>query len=428
MRARIARAVFLALLLIPSAAAARTWHVLPDGSGDAPTIQAAIDSSTDGDLVELADGTYRGEGNRDIVLAGKAITVRSASGDPGLCVLDCEGAESEPHRGFSFGAVSKGEAALEGITITNGWIAAEPYGGAVLCEGGSAPRIRSCVFAGNRGTGVACVDRSSPSLDGCVFSENAGWRGGGLCGREASPDVRGCSFSGNTSEWGGGAFYGHVGRPVFTDCEFVENESETGGAFLLLPGTMCECVDCLFLDNTGGDGGGIWALMCSTSVEGCVFAGNSAFGSAGAITTGKMSFTRIAGCTFWRNGGSDGQLLCGELETTIENTIIAYGTRGPAIAVAGIVSLSCSDLFGNPGGDWVGGLEDQCGVEGNLSADPLLCDPEGGDFTLRSDSPCLPGNHPDGADCGLIGALGEGCTGPTAARQTSWGAVKTLFR
>ena len=38
------------------------------------------------------------------------------------------------------------------------------------------------------------------------------------------------------------------------------------------------------------------------------------------------------------------------------------------------------------------------------SADLLFCDAENGDYTLDACSPCLPGNHPDGVDCGLIGA------------------------
>ena len=67
--------------------------------------------------------------------------------------------------------------------------------------------------------------------------------------------------------------------------------------------------------------------------------------------------------------------------------------------------FSCCDVHGNAGGDWVGCIADQDGINGNFSADPLCCNDEGGDFTLRSDSPCLPGRHPDGEDCGLGGEL-----------------------
>jgi predicted outer membrane repeat protein len=58
----------------------RTWRVNPEGTGDAPTIQAAIDSALDHDTVMLAPGVYAGEGNRDIHFQAKSIVVRSQAG------------------------------------------------------------------------------------------------------------------------------------------------------------------------------------------------------------------------------------------------------------------------------------------------------------------------------------------------------------
>ena len=34
--------IALAALLLPALTSARTWHITPDGTGDAPTIQAGI--------------------------------------------------------------------------------------------------------------------------------------------------------------------------------------------------------------------------------------------------------------------------------------------------------------------------------------------------------------------------------------------------
>ena len=60
----------------------------------------------------------------------------------------------------------------------------------------------------------------------------------------------------------------------------------------------------------------------------------------------------------------------------------------------------------------------------NFSADPLFCDPDNGDFTIRSNSPCAP---PGVTGCGLIGALGVGC-GPVSVEPLSWGGIKGKYR
>ncbi len=90
------------VLLLSTSALSRIWAVQPDGAGDAPTIRAAIDSVSGGDFIELADGTYTGEGNRDLNNHEKSIFIRSASGNPAACIIDCEGSESDPHTGISF--------------------------------------------------------------------------------------------------------------------------------------------------------------------------------------------------------------------------------------------------------------------------------------------------------------------------------------
>ena len=78
-----------------AAAAADTIHVNADGSGDYPTIQAAIDAADDGDTVVLGHGTYTGEGNRDLDFKAKAITVRSLDPSADDCmhqtIIDPEG-------------------------------------------------------------------------------------------------------------------------------------------------------------------------------------------------------------------------------------------------------------------------------------------------------------------------------------------------
>ena len=75
-------------------------RVEADGTGDQPTIQAALVVAFDGDIVELGDGVFRGLGNREVRFLGKDVTLLSASGNPETCVIDCQGSPANPYRAF----------------------------------------------------------------------------------------------------------------------------------------------------------------------------------------------------------------------------------------------------------------------------------------------------------------------------------------
>ena len=114
----------------------------------------------------------------------------------------------------------------------------------------------------------------------------------------------------------------------------------------------------------------------------------------------------------------------------IQNTIIAFSTHGEAIGSQGppgsaSAYVKCSDLYGNPGGDWVGCVVGQGAAYGNFSLDPLFCALTYGDYSLSEGSPCL-----DPHACSTVGALGAGCsvqTGVEAEREvrTTWGTAKS---
>ena len=71
--------VLMALLGSSGVAAASTFFVAADGSGDFGTIQEAIWACADGDSVALGDGVFRGNWNRLIDFLGLGITLHSLS-------------------------------------------------------------------------------------------------------------------------------------------------------------------------------------------------------------------------------------------------------------------------------------------------------------------------------------------------------------
>ena len=125
----------------------------------------------------------------------------------------------------------------------------------------------------------------------------------------------------------------------------------------------------------------------------------------------------------------DTVLMTHKLSTNKEQTAmikrcIVAGTTGQVCN--GAPTLSCCNLFGNSSGDAI------CGVDGggNFSANPQFCaaDPAATlNPLLQADSPCAPGNHPGGADCGLIGAGPVGCS-TVAAHLRTWSEIKRLYQ
>jgi len=167
---------------------------------------------------------------------------------------------------------------------------------------------------------------------------------------------------------------------------------------------------------------------CNPSFTSCTFHGNATSGLGGGCYFYYYSSTTMTECTFVGNSAQAGGGLYFIMPTNpvISETIIAFSPDGEAVFYpdgGSFADLYCCDFFGNAAGDWIGGISNQLGVNGNISEDPLFCDPDLGDFTLRNDSPCAPDNN----DCGvLIGAWPVGCS-TSAQSSRSWGHVKALY-
>jgi len=194
------------LALGGTAVAQQLIYVDDDDPADFKTIQAAIDDAKDGDVVVVKPGTYTGDGNRDIDFKGKAITVRSENG-PENCVIDCDGTESDPHRGFYFHNGEGVDSVVQGFTITNGYGQKEQFGdylwsfgGGIYCIG-SGPSISNCIITGNsaiQGAGIFAWKNSSIKISNCSIKGNLG-RGGIYCWRNTTTTIIDCVISSNES-------------------------------------------------------------------------------------------------------------------------------------------------------------------------------------------------------------------------------------
>lgn len=348
---------FAILMLLPvGAAGAATIHV----PGDQPTIQAGVDAAAAGDTVLLDPGLYFGDGNRDIDFAGKNLVVRSRDDDPATCIIVCQGHQYDPHRGFVFRSGETAQSRVQGLTIRDGWGLAvggdvvTGGGGAILCENGSSPVIANC------------------RLTQCVSE----YHGGALAAHEAGPTLLDCRIDHNECGGSGGGVYSYA-------------YANTGGSVTLS--------GCLLEGNTPyGEGGGAYLHCADPLVYECVVVGNThtglQMGSSGTILN-----STITGNEFGVAG----------FGVSVENTLITFNQvalddyLAEAIRL-GATTFLCNNVYGNTELSWHPDFEYQVGVDGNISCDPLFCDPDNWDFHLAPDSPCLD------SVCGRIGALGAG--------------------
>jgi len=402
-RTRVFVCIALALAPILTPAPGATVYVVdPFGTGDFPTIQAALDGCTHGDVIELTAGVFQGEGNRDLDFHGKAVLLCAQGGRPGDCVIDCQGSETEPHRGFHFHSGEGPDAAVHGILIANGWAW---QGGGVWCEGTASPSFNECIFSANQAnTGGGVYVDETAFFTGCTFEDNeATWSGGGV-NAHGRAELRNCAFQGNRATHGGG-LYLYWSDASIDACTFIDNEATGGGG-----GAHCEMPStptftrCTLAGNTAGyNGGGVNVEVdCTPIFSACTFAGNGA-PNGGGLRTGSLCSARLG------------------------NTLIAFSVSGAgAVCQENETEFTCCDLYGNAGGDWVGEIATQYGVSGNIQADPLFCDPALGDYRLDAASPCAPFSPPN-PECDLIGAWPVGC-GTTPVEIITWGGLKQLFR
>jgi len=249
MRTVVFQTILLSFLCV-SVVHAGKCHVVPGGTGDAPTIQAGIDLVAEGDTVLLADGVFQGSGNRDVEFGGKAITVRSESGNAKTCIIDCQ----DSGRGFWFRHGEAADSRLEFVSIINGTAV---LGGAISCEMGSSPVIEGCILSGNTswyGGGIGCSFYSSPTISGCTITGNeSSWMGGaGIhCDTNCSPTVVNCMISDNNSMLAAGIASWYSSHPLIVNSTLCRNSAIAGGAIHVLNSTAT-VRECVIAFNTDG--------------------------------------------------------------------------------------------------------------------------------------------------------------------------------
>jgi hypothetical protein len=450
-----AQLLSLAVLMVTAAFPARgAQHVVrPDGLGDFPTIQDAVNAALEGDEILLENGRFAGPGNRDIVFVGKDLVLRSLNGAP-ACTLDSGGSPGDPHRALRFSWGETPATRVDGITIIGGYVSGafpQNGGGGILVTTSSSPTIVNCIFDGNIagfqgfGAGLLAYDDCDVTIADCIFRNgDSGWYAGGFTLRLNSDGiVDRCLVIDNHSIHGGGGISITNSDALVTDCIFVRNVTDEvdGGGVLVKAGARPIFTRCVFAGNRASYGGGIGLgnLPEVTMIE-CLFEGNIATVAGGAIDLDQEpSILHLQNCTLVNNSAPNLalQIFVSENATfTMHNSIVrgVCGSTDQAWCHPSAVFEADCNLF-QGGEEAIGGIGKIVYGPGNRDLDPLFCGPKDcesiaypvGDWTIDALSPAAP----PGGECGWIGAYPVGCSSTPAGVEfeaTTWGQLKNRYR
>mgnify|MGYP001275688998 CR=1 FL=1 len=241
-------------------------------------IQDAIDMSSNGDIILVANGVYAAGGKSvtgiltNRIAIDKAVTVQSVDGPEVTIILGYQSQGPDDDSSPVRCAYLADGAVLNGFTCMNGSARNtsdpnEATGGAVWCASTNA-------FVFN------CILRSN-----VVVNSLEGIGGGAYSGTLSN-----CVLEGNSAVGGGGAAHS-----VLIDCRLERNVASRfgGGAFnsILKNSWLSE--------NSAANGGG----TAQSYLESCVISQNSATEKGGGIITGTVLNSRITGNRAVETGG-----------------------------------------------------------------------------------------------------------------------------
>ena len=269
---RLILTAIVASLMLAGTVLADTINV----PADYPTIQGAIDASSNGDIVQISAGEYF---ESQLDTEGKNITIRGNLNSHNSIAVTI----NSNYAGRIF-TLNKGETvSIENLKLINGnGIGPGAGGGAILIENSTNATISNCIIKDNTATccdggGIRILDSDAIIID-CTVTNNSSNYGGGIECRGGNPTIMNCTISSNTTNGGGGIRCDNS-SPEIVNCVIDNNVANDYGGGILCHGDAV-ISDCIITNNFSDSsntlsGGGIKIFSGSQPLSNNLICSNS---------------------------------------------------------------------------------------------------------------------------------------------------------
>jgi len=246
----------MGIMLIPGCVSAADIYVNATGGSDdndglswaaaKATVKNATLSAASGDSIWLADGEYRGEGNRNILI-DRNLTITGQSTT--ATVIDCEALDR------AFNVSSGAVLILRNLTLRNG---SAPEGGAVMNHG--ELHVENCLLMCNTAAGGGAIySDGTVKLTESYLIENNAEEGGAVYSKGVL-EVISSVFNENEALGNGGAIYSAPDSSLnIRDSSFALGHAEDGGA-IYTGGDTLICGSTITMNIANTHGGGLYVL------------------------------------------------------------------------------------------------------------------------------------------------------------------------
>ncbi len=302
-----------------------------DGTTNYPHIGSAASAASSGSVIMVCDGSYA-----ENIVIDTDLTIMSLNGSGST--------EIDGDRRDAAITIDSGSVTLDGLFITAGAGADNPYGG-----------------TGSLGGGLFVYGSDPVVIQDCVFSDNSADYGGAIfLGDGSSVRIIDTDIDNNEGAISAGAIYAAGDYLLLSGVSITDNDSIYGGG-LLIEETTVVADSCTIEQNTGTFGGGAYVADAIFSGSGSTtFDGNSATDIGGGVLV--LDSSVVDGLDLTDNDAEfgGGVALFGDTglpsfaDSTLTRNNATAGGGGLWLYSYGSITISSVDLTGNTAANGAG--------------------------------------------------------------------------